>query len=117
MPRGKDLTIPSSAYFKRVISIKYPFKRIRHLGSSSTIESVSHILEAANGGASKIQIMYRALLSYKQKKEYVNFLSEKGLLVYGYQQGGVQTFRTTEKGLRFVETYNWLNDMIKEEEE
>ncbi len=51
-------------------------------------------------------------------KEYVKFLSEKGLLVYGYQQqGGAQTFKTTEKGLRFLETYNRLNDMIKEEEQ
>ena len=49
-------------------------------------------------------------------KEYVDLLSEKRLLVYGYQQqGGVQTFKTTEKGLRFLEIYNRLNDMIKEE--
>ncbi len=49
------------------------------MGSRSTIDIVSHVLEAANGGASKMQIMYGALLSCKQMmKEYVNFLSEKG---------------------------------------
>jgi hypothetical protein len=29
----------------------------------------------------------------------------------------VQTFKTTEKGLRFLETYNWLDDLIREEGE
>ena len=90
------------------------------MGNRSSIDIASQVLEAANGGASKIQIMYRALLSYKQMKQYVNFLTEKGLLIYdnnNHQQGGVQTFRTTEKGLRFLEIYNGLEEMIKKEEE
>ena len=49
------------------------------------MEIISRVLEAANGGASKIRIMYQALLSYKQMKEYVNFLVEKGLIEYDYQ--------------------------------
>lgn len=50
-------------------------------------------------------------------KEYVNFLNLKGLLVHEYhqQQGVVHMYRTTEKGLRFLATYNQLNDMMKEE--
>lgn len=52
-------------------------------------------------------------------KEYVNFLTQKGLLVHEYhqQQEVVHMYRTTEKGLRFLATYNQLNDMIKEEVE
>jgi predicted transcriptional regulator len=87
------------------------------MGNRSTIDIASDVLEAANGGAGKIQIMYRALLSHKQMKVYVNFLTEKGLLVYDNQHGEVHTFRTTEKGLRFLEIYNRLEDMIKEDEE
>ena len=86
------------------------------MGNRSSIDIASQVLEAANGGASKIQIMYRALLSYKQMKQYVNFLTEKGLLIYdnnNHQQGGVQTFRTTEKGLRFLDTYNQIYDVLK----
>jgi predicted transcriptional regulator len=55
----------------------------------SSIDIVSRILEAANGGASKMQIMHRAVLSYKQVKEYANFLTERGLLTYdNSRQGG-----------------------------
>src|SRR5918992_400069 len=87
------------------------------MGNRSTIDIASYVLEAANGGASKIEIMYKALLSYNQMKVYVNFLNEKGLLVYDNQHGEAHTFRTTEKGLRFLEIYNRLDDMIKEEDE
>jgi predicted transcriptional regulator len=82
----------------------------------SSIDITSDVLEVANGGASKIEIMYKALLSYNQMKVYVNFLNEKGLLVYDNQHGEAHTFRTTEKGLRFLEIYNRLDDMIKEDE-
>ncbi|HZA64121.1 MAG TPA: winged helix-turn-helix domain-containing protein [Nitrososphaeraceae archaeon] len=89
------------------------------MGNRSSIDIVSHVLEAANGGASKNKIMHRALLSYNQMKEYVNFLTQKGLLVHEYhqQQGEVQMYRTTEKGLRFLAAYNQLDDIIKEEVE
>jgi predicted transcriptional regulator len=87
------------------------------MGNRSTIEIASDVLGAANGGTSKIQIMYRAFLSYNQMKEYVNFLTEKGLLVYDNQYGEVLMFRTTEKGFRFLEIYDRLEDIIKEDEE
>lgn len=87
------------------------------MGNRSSIDITSDVLEVANGGASKIEIMYKALLSYNQMKVYVNFLNEKGLLVYDNHHGEAHTFRTTEKGLRFLEIYNRLDDMIKEDEE
>ncbi len=83
----------------------------------SSIDIACNILETANGGSSKMQIMYRVLLSYKQMKEYVNFLTEKGLLVYDCREGQAQMFKTSERGLRFLETYNRLNEMIKEGEQ
>jgi predicted transcriptional regulator len=78
------------------------------------VDIISQILEAANGGASKTKIMYKAVLSYNQMKECVKLLTEKGLL--GYDQQEVQTFKTTEKGLRFLDIYNRISDMIKEEQ-
>ncbi|MDQ3969396.1 MAG: winged helix-turn-helix domain-containing protein [Thermoproteota archaeon] len=79
------------------------------------IDIISQILEAANGGASKTRIMYKAALNYNQMKQYVKLLTEKGLL--GYDQQEVQTFRTTEKGLQFLDIYNRTSDMIKEEQQ
>jgi predicted transcriptional regulator len=78
----------------------------------SRIDIISQILEAANGGASKSKIMYKALLSYNQMKDYVELLIEKDMLVYDQQE--VQTFRTTEKGLKFLYFYNEISEVIKE---
>ncbi len=79
------------------------------------MDIISHVLEAANGGASKIRIMYKALLSYKQMKEYVDFLVEKGLIEYNYQQE-MHIFRTTEKGLEFLDAYNQILNIIREDQ-
>ena len=87
------------------------------MGNRSSIEIAGHILRAANGGATKAKIMYKALLSYNQMKVYVIFLTEKDLLVYDNQHEEAHKFRTTEKGLRFLEIYNRLDDMIKGDEE
>ena len=54
----------------------------------SRTEIVSMILEAANGGATKTKIMYKAFLSYAQLKEYLSVLIENNLLEY---LEGVQT--------------------------
>jgi predicted transcriptional regulator len=39
-------------------------------------EIVGNILDAANGGATKTKIMYKAFLSYNQLKEYFSILIE-----------------------------------------
>ena len=62
----------------------------------------------------KTKIMYAALVSYDQMKENLAALTEKGLLRYNED---TQTFSTTEKGLRFLQIYNQIDDMIKEEEQ
>ena len=79
----------------------------------SRIEIISQILETANGGiTSKIKIMYKANLSYAQLKDYLMTLSDKDLISYDLD---TRTFKTTEKGLRFLEIYNKLDDVMREE--
>ncbi|TLX89156.1 MAG: hypothetical protein E6K94_10950, partial [Thaumarchaeota archaeon] len=58
----------------------------------SRTEIVSMILEAANGGATKTRIMYKAFLSYAQLKEYLSVLIENNLIEY---LEGIQTYKTT----------------------
>jgi predicted transcriptional regulator len=82
------------------------------MGNRSRTEIVSQVLEAANGGATKTKIMYRALLSYKQMKEYVKLLTEKGMLVYDPARS---SFKTTEKGYRFLQIYDHLDQILKEQ--
>jgi len=61
------------------------------------------ILDAADGGAGKTKIMYRAFLSYAQLKEYLDILLENDLLRC---QDGEQIFSITEKSIRSLKLYN-----------
>ena len=79
------------------------------------LDIISQILEVANsssedGGATKNRLMYEVSLSHAQLDEYVMMLTERDLLHYDRQ---MHTLRITEKGLRFLKTYNQMYDMIK----
>ena len=78
------------------------------------LDMVSQILEVVNSsssdGATKNKLMYEVSLSHAQLDEYVMMLTERDLLHYDRQ---MYTLRITEKGLRFLKTYNQMYDMIK----
>jgi predicted transcriptional regulator len=77
----------------------------------SRTEIVGAILEAANGGgATKAMIMYKAMLSYEYMKEYVLSLVQDGLIEY---EQGMMTYRTTPKGMRLLQLYNNVNEMVQ----
>jgi predicted transcriptional regulator len=76
------------------------------------VEIISQILESAKeGGITKTKIIYKAFLSYSQMKEYLTILTKTDLLSYDFD---THTFKTTEKGLRFLSFYNEISDVIKE---
>jgi predicted transcriptional regulator len=75
----------------------------------SRTDIVALILEAANGGATKTRIMYKAFLSYAQLKEYLTVLLQNEVLEY---DEGRQNFRTTEKGLRLLQMYSQFDEMM-----
>ena len=76
----------------------------------SRTEIVSMILEAANGGATKTKIMYKAFLSYAQLKEYLSVLIGNNLLEY---LEGVQTYKTTEKGFNLLKMHNEIGELLQ----
>ena len=76
----------------------------------SRTEIVGHILDAANGRATKTKIMYKAFLSYAQLKEYLSVLTENNLIEY---LDGNQTFKTTEKGLNFLKMHNEIGELLQ----
>ena len=80
------------------------------MGNRSRTEIVSHILESANGGATKTKIMYKAFLSYAQLREYLSVLIENNLLEY---LEGSQTYKTTEKGLNFLRMHNEIGELLQ----
>ena len=71
-------------------------------------ELASNILEAANGGATKTKIMYKAFLSYAQLKEYLAMLIQNDLMTQEIE--GI--YRTTSKGIRFLETSWQLGGLL-----
>ena len=74
----------------------------------SRTEIVAMILDAANGGATKTKIMYKAFLSYAQLREYLSVLIENTLIEY---VEGSQTYKTTEKGLNFLKMHNEIGEL------
>ena len=76
----------------------------------SRTEIVGMILEAANGGATKTKIMYKAFLSYAQLREYLSVLIENNLLEY---LEGTQTYKTTEKGLNFLKMHSEIGELLQ----
>jgi predicted transcriptional regulator len=78
----------------------------------SRTDIVATILDAANGGTTKTRIMYKAYLSYAQLKEYLSVLTENGLL--DYEEGELK-YKTTEKGIRFMRTYDQIGHMVSQE--
>jgi predicted transcriptional regulator len=75
----------------------------------SRTEIVGLMLEAANGGAAtKTKIMYKAFLSFAQLREYLTMLQDNGLIEF---EGGRQTYRTTEKGMRLLDIYEKMHEL------
>ena len=74
----------------------------------SRTDIVSQILEAANGGATKTKIMYKAYLSYAQLKDYLTIMIGNELLEY---EEGEQKYRTTSKGIRFLGIYQNMGQL------
>ena len=61
-------------------------------------------MQASNGGgATKTTIMYKAVLSYDLKKDYLLSLAEDDLIEY---EQGMKTYRTTPKGMHVLQLYN-----------
>jgi predicted transcriptional regulator len=80
------------------------------MGNRSRTELVGSILDAANGGATKTKIMYTAFLSFNQLKEYLSILIENNLIEY---LDGTKTFKTTEKGLKFLKMHNQIVELLQ----
>ena len=73
------------------------------------MDIVNTVLESARTGVTRTKIMYSAYLSHAQTMEYLEFLHGNGLLKYDQ---GSKLYRTTEKGLKFLNASNKVNRMM-----
>ena len=67
------------------------------------------MVQSANKGATKSQLMYASYLSTLQVNIYLDFLLEKELL---YLDEDSQLYRMTEKGLGFLKAYREISDVL-----
>lgn len=88
--------------------------------SRSVTEITVQILEAVNGydnddneGITLTNIMTKIFLSHEQTKEYLMLLIEDDLLSY---DSTMRTYKTTEKGLTFLQAYNQMDQTLKEQQ-
>jgi predicted transcriptional regulator len=72
----------------------------------STLEVSADILKVAIGGAKKSHIVYQANLNFAIIKEYLDNLSNSGLLATPATDSKLYT--TTDKGIAFVNYMNGL---------
>ncbi len=83
----------------------------------SPTEITIQILEVVNGyndtnneGLTQTTLMSKLFLSHEQMKEYLTLLIDEGLITY---DSTMSTFKTTEKGLTFLQAYNQMDKILK----
>ena len=74
---------------------------------------IAEIMEIAKGGTLKTQIMYKANLSFAQLNEYVKLLIKINLLRKEVDSGR-DVYRSTEKGLDFLQRHREILDLLCE---
>ena len=73
------------------------------------IDIIAQLLDAASSPTTKTKMMYKAMLSYVQLKEYLLMLTENDLIEYDKLD---QSFTTTDKGFQFMDRYEDLSKLI-----
>jgi predicted transcriptional regulator len=68
----------------------------------------AEILQVAQAGAKKTQIVYKANLNFLIVKKYMNNLIEKGLMTKNDTR-----YYTTDKGRDFIKSYQEFSSMVR----
>ena len=77
---------------------------------------MAEILNVAKEGVLKTQIMYKANLSFAQLNDYLTLLLELKLLK-AIAQNKKTTYKTTKKGIKFLENYKEIIQLLKKDDE
>jgi predicted transcriptional regulator len=79
----------------------------------SRTDIVASMLQIAQGGAIKTKIMYRAFLSFPQLNEYLEMLTDSGLLEYSEEE---RKYHTSQKGTHFLKIYKEIGQTLTPKE-
>jgi predicted transcriptional regulator len=80
----------------------------------SDIDIMANILVEAGKGTKKTRILYKCNLSHKQLHIYLQILRNMELLEShpDKENSNLEYFRTTSKGLEFIDAYNNLRNLM-----
>jgi predicted transcriptional regulator len=86
----------------------------RWVRKRSDLDIMASILKEAHKGARKTRVMYRCNLSHRQLQVYLKLLLGMGFLVVQSDKdsGELDLFRTTAKGLKFLDAYRTLKALM-----
>jgi predicted transcriptional regulator len=76
---------------------------------------IAEILNVAQEGSLKTQIMYNANLSFAQLEEYLNLLLQINLLRLTSTEDRT-IYKTTKKGLKYLQNYEKISTLLGKEE-
>jgi len=77
---------------------------------------MAEILEVTTEGVLKTQVMYKANLSFAQLNEYLKLLLDLKL-IEACNSNGKTVYKTTPKGLRYLQSYREIRELLKKEKE
>jgi predicted transcriptional regulator len=77
---------------------------------------MAEILQVALEGVLKTQVMYKANLSFAQLNEYLRLMLDLKLLELT-ENSQKNIYKTTHKGIRYLESYRKIQELLKREEE
>jgi predicted transcriptional regulator len=77
----------------------------------SSLDIISTILEAANGGIGKTRLLEKANLTSSQFHKYTRLLVAKKLLVETIE-GTRQAYKTTDLGIQYVSLYGAIKSTL-----
>lgn len=71
----------------------------------------SQILDICTDGAHKTQIVYQANLNFRTVNPYIEFLTNIDMIDVN-EDNNLVIYKTTEKGLRLLDNYRNIQDML-----
>lgn len=108
--RQQEIARSDRRNYNRTAFIVRPSSDVR-LKKRSSLDIISTILEAANGGIGKTRLLEKANLTTAQFEKYLQLLVSKKLVEKGVENGRPR-YKTTEMGLRYVELYSALKNSL-----
>ncbi len=75
----------------------------------SRTEIIAMILESLSTGTTKTRLMYKALLSYAQLKEYLAYMQENELIK---NDPSTHLYLMTDKGRQFLKAYQKISGIV-----